>query len=725
MIEPGRTWVSRITADLPPRWQQQLIGRWDWKRQQIEEPDFFGVGPVAAEARANFQIRATVDSLGNVRLPLDAKDSEICQEADKIAARAQELAFCGAIDADMQQEPRFGFVGPSTGKTIKARSTIFKTAEQLRASMAKIAQGYAIKPPLNDPDKTAHVEDGPAIARMSDPQWWRRQLRRVHAKYVEGAAIDLGYVNRARDCYVSNESVLRRAEQNDRNAAALENTVMENEDGDEYTLAELAAKGPANKAIRRAELMTRIAGFERIAVDMGHVGLFMTITAPSRMHKWSTTGKNQVFENAKYDGTLPNEAQAHLSLMYGRIRAELARRKIGIYGFRIAEANHDGTPHWHLLIFLDPEYQRHAADFVGPVGPRSAIGRFCAIVRRYALGKGDRAAPARDKSQQCLFASKKKAIAEHKAMLHAWNVAERARQNSDTARKEIGVDFRPIDKTKGCAAGYIAKYVAKNIDGYKLNKDLFDNDAIESSHRIEAWASTWNIRQFQQVGGPPVGPWRELRRVESVPGNAPQCLIDAHRAVNKTRGLDLEKLAANHTLEEVAALAQKAQWDKYVNAQGGVFCGRKYLIRINTMAVEGLGKYGEPLADRPVGVKVLELFTPQWWATGCTAKIPRWLEVDSKRHTWTKKATPVTEAARPGGMSVTGVLSLTPAPSAPWTRVNNCTGVEVQKTVNRAADQETNCAEVEKAGYQAAQIDQEFVLWQSQGAKPNWGGPPV
>lgn len=556
-------WAGQRVSTLPPRWAQRLLGQWEKRRKLPGEGDFY---ELEAQRAANLELLRVTKRLAPVTINLDASDAEICSRADEMSAHCAQLG------------------------------QIYHQAETLRAAMARHCRRQGIKPPGED------NSDHGAMARMTDPLWWRRQLRQQHGRAVEGAAISLGYVNKRRDIYVSDETLRRRQQQNERNAETLEATKARNELGQEFTLAELSAKSTSNKRIRRAELMTRIGGFERVATDLGHVGIFLTVTCPSRMHRHRTIG-GRVEDNPRYDGTDPRQAQKYLAKVWARIRASLKRRGIALYGFRIAEPQHDGTPHWHFLLFCQP----------------GQIEDIEATVRRYAL----------------------------------------ADSPDEPGAHRHRVDCKRIDPDKGTAAGYIAKYVAKNIDGHGLSQDLAGDEYLEAdgkdtAQRVEAWATTWGIRQFQQIGGPPVTVWRELRRVESVPAGAPEHLHLAHRAVNKTAVIEGRENAS-------------VAWDHYCQAQGGVTIGRNYRIRIGTEDIGSLGRYGEVLGKQPIGIETvsLEHYTPPHMAHMTpTPKFPRLVHwfVASVRHAW--------EIVSRSG---TGALRKLRAIGAPWTCVNNCT----------------------------------------------------
>lgn len=590
-------WLDMQTLAFPAVWQEAIRGRWADKHGTTEQ----------ARREANLIVCKTVRELADATragLRLDSNDEQIRARARAFARHyARGIATAGACP---QVLVAAGGREPSTwaasGEPLTAEA--WALAELDRNGMWEFWPGWVRgKPGRVNMKKTLASN----LARVSCEVFWRRVLRKMFAKTIEACSIGLGLVSKARNCYVSDLSVKRRGQQVARNAASLERTELENEFGQRMKLSDLAARSTANKTVRRAELMTRISGFDVVAQDVGHAASFITVTCPSSMHKWTDTKTRGVIENKKYDGTTPAEAQAYLSKQWGRCRAWLGRRGIELYGFRVAEPHHDGCPHWHFLLF-------HPAD----VDTRRAITK--GFLRYFLANKDPR----------------------------------------ERGAAKVRVKFERIDRSRGSAAAYLAKYISKNIDGYGVEKDLLGAPALESSRRVDTWAGTWCIRQFQQLGGAPVGVWRELRRIntEELPADLlPRELTESLEAVN--------------IKDEEPEAKWATGWAAYVRAQGGP-CVKRLARRINLLKRPNgeINRYTEARPDDVVGVtcqgrnwhKPAHMVAMEYPGSAFKAPLvprPAVAEIESERATWRVvgegEALPLGEAARP------------------WTRVNNCT----------------------------------------------------
>lgn len=329
------------------------------------------------------------------------------------------------------------------------------------------------------------------VGRLSDEQWWLRQIRRSLRKNVETAFHHLNQVSRTKNLYCSRHTLCARIRQKQFQREFLSTSYVTNQFGQTFSLLELSQKNVSNPKLRKAELMVRARGFEDLAKELGHMATFLTLTCPSKYHRcYSASGGG----NPSWQGMTPLDGQIYLNTLWQQIRAKLDRLKVRFYGFRVAEPQHDGTPHWHLLLFVEPENYRKLVE----------------VIRQYSL-REDREEPG---------------ASEHRF-------------------KEV-----KIDPDKGSATGYIAKYVSKNIDGEGLDFGVYGENPTDAAARVDAWASCWGIRQFQQLGGCSVTVWRELRRLREL--------------------MQLPELA-----RAVVEAADKGDWCEYTKGMGGVFCLRK------------------------------------------------------------------------------------------------------------------------------------------------------
>jgi len=322
---------------------------------------------------------------------------------------------------------------------------------------------YAEQWGIESPYKTS-VDSGIAEAaecalyRLCCEKNWLRILNKIAKQTNEHINIADGFVGK-KSPYVS-KSALSAFYQQRRNAIDYLNAMeIASEDGEQVMkLADIVEKSNANPEKRRIELMVRLRGIEEVSQEAGLVGLFLTVTCPSKYHAVSKKWKNNT----------PKEAQAYLVNQWAKLRSKFKRHDIKISGIRVAEPHKDGTPHWHLLLFVEPQHKDTVINWT----------------RKYALQvDGD-----------------------------------------EKGAHEKRFDVEEIDPSKGSAVGYIAKYISKNINGAKMHQEEnidYESDlpANYGADRAAAWASLWAIRQFQFIGAEPVTVWRELRRLKNSLGD--------------------------------------------------------------------------------------------------------------------------------------------------------------------------------------------------------------
>ena len=301
-----------------------------------------------------------------------------------------------------------------------------------------------------------------SIRKILDDRFWSRLLRKYTRRWREHLHIAFGDVRRDVSPYCSKKHVKQWDARRKRSREIMSRLELEDQvTGERMSLIEQIDKSVSNPEKRRVELMTRIGGFEKVATESGYAGSFFTLTAPSKYHAYTAFGHR----NHKWNGASPRRSQRYLNQIWQQIRAELARREIPVFGLRVAESHHDGTPHWHGLLFTAPEH-----------------------------------------------------TAELKEVMEDYATREDAEELTGKSGKQPRFELKPIDPALGSATGYVVKYISKNIDGYALDGES-DHESgrplKETAKHATAWASCWGIRQFQFVGGAPVSVWRELRRLRN------------------------------------------------------------------------------------------------------------------------------------------------------------------------------------------------------------------
>ena len=371
-----------------------------------------------------------------------------------------------------------------------------------------------------------------AIARMMNNEWWVSQLKAQRMRWRESLLIAAGEVNKDRSPYASKTAIRDVHARRLANLEYLKSCELENKaTGERIDLISKVMASISNPEIRRMELMNTIAGIERYAASVGDVGMFITITTPSKYHPTRQVGKGenktvQLNHGWNDEAYTPKDGQRYLCGIWSKMRTAFKDNDLQVYGMRVVEPHHDATPHWHMMLFCKRSQRKQITD----------------IMRRYAMKEdGHERGAARNR-------------------------------------------FEAKHLNKGGAAGYIAKYIAKNIDGYALDGQL-DTDTgkplKDTASAVTAWASTWRIPQFKPIGLPTMGAYRELRKLP--------------RGVSIASDFD-------DRVEAARAAADEGEFDFYIAAQGGANVPRDgQTVRVARTTSDEVNEYDEDI-ERVVGI---------------------------------------------------------------------------------------------------------------------------
>ncbi|MBT9183300.1 replication endonuclease [Pectobacterium punjabense] len=312
--------------------------------------------------------------------------------------------------------------------------------------------------PFSDwPNEIQNVFYG-SLARVSAPEYWQPILWRIRCHWMGCRDTARNRVHKKISPYVSVRALREFLDAQKRMKNFLENNELESSDGDRISLEIAYESGNSCPKNRRTELMTRLRHTGEFFTSEGFSGYFLTITLPSRYHANRVNGS----ENPRCTVIDPRAGQEELSRIWRNVGRKFARENIFFGGFRFVEPQHDGTPHWHVLVWFNPEQADMALEILRD--------RYC--------------------SQ------------DYETVAH---------------NPEIRFKILPIDPERGAAA-YCAAYVSKNIDGFQLDGDSEAGlAAVDGATRATAWARLYRIRQFQQFGCVGATAWRELRRMRQSP----------------------------------------------------------------------------------------------------------------------------------------------------------------------------------------------------------------
>lgn len=440
-----------------------------------------------------------------------------------------------------------------------------------------------------DPDNGFGLD--PFINRLKSGDFVLRRFRAIKRLCLADFLREYGFVNKAREPFIADALVSDRKHQKQRNDTLLKNMVVYdvNDTDNFHALADLVAKSTNNIDNRFYELLARFKGFAEYAEEFGFQGAMLTMTAPSRFHAFSPTGQpNQKW--LKSDKPTARDGADWLAHHWALIQARLAKEGIRLFGFRFCEPHHDGTIHYHLAVWFQPDEQETVIKtFESVMLMEKEKG---ALKHRFNYILADKKHGAKGMIGYFLpYISKN----TNGRKLNGHDECSHSRDSCSRLSSAVSME---VNEYGSGGSGF--SYSDSSPSGIAAGSGSVSKGATPVE-RVDSWKCAYRFRQFSQIGGPSVTAWREMRRIRN--------------EFNKDSSMFNHLTQAEwFALESVRAAADAGDWKQFCIAMGGVSVKRKK----QTVTVQ----YSTPKAFEKILERLDKDFTEDFKKTryGDTAK---------------------------------------------------------------------------------------------------------
>lgn len=303
-------------------------------------------------------------------------------------------------------------------------------------SAARLAQQWYESDCNLSKDELKWVERRPSRGNWNPKRWFKKVLLKRERQITDYFFKLLHETGKFETPIICN-AVLQSKQRQNHHAVkfAEEHQLICEIDGKAIAIPFLEAASSLQK--RSAKLYVRALGLEVFCTKVGLRGFFVTLTLPGNYHPNPSSGKNS------WCGATPEEGHDELHRKWRLVQREVNRSFGKLMGIRVEEPHEDGCPHWHLLIYINPQFEsqlrkiieRYFGDAIAAkveaIDP--AKGRGASYIMKYilpVLNASDNTVAARYQAHRATWGKRAIQIFDIPGSSTLWDQMRRIKQGS-------------------------------------------------------------------------------------------------------------------------------------------------------------------------------------------------------------------------------------------------------------------------------------------------------